>query len=113
LATEYKTGDTFPDLAGTIQDASGNAINVSTATSIRMVAKRTGGTEVITGTTIKDDDGTVPLRGRWHYVFASGDLAVAGTYEVEVEVTWTAGKIETFPDAQSRNPTFVVTPDLD
>lgn len=113
MATEYKTGDTFPLLRGTVKDSAGSAVNIFSATSIRMVAKRVGGAELVTGTTTKLDDNTVPLRGRWEYDFAPADLAVAGSYEVEVEVTWSAGNIETFPDNSSRNPTFTVTEDLD
>lgn len=113
MATEYKTGDTFPDLSGTVQDASGSAVNISTATSIRLVAKRQSGSEVIAGVAVKDDIGDTPTRGKWHYVLQTSDLSVAGTWEVEIEVTWTTGKIETFPDNAGRNPTFLVTADLD
>lgn len=112
MATEYKTGDTFPDLSGTIQDSLGNAVNVSAAISMRLLATRQGGAETFTGVAVKDDIGDVPTRGRWHYVLQPTNLSVAGTYEIEIEVTWSTGKIETFPDNKGRNPTFLVTPDL-
>jgi hypothetical protein len=108
---EYKTGDTSPDITGTVSDANG-PVNIFGATSIRFIAKAASGSP-IAGTAVKIDDGTVPLRGKWKYVWGASDLAVAGSYEVEIEVTWSAGKIETFPNAKGRNPTFVVTDDLD
>jgi hypothetical protein len=94
----YYTGDTWPPLSGTVKDAGGNAVNISTATSIRMVAK--SGATIITGATANDDDGSNPNRGRWHYNWAAADLSVAGDYIPEIEVTWDAvsspPKIETF-----------------
>lgn len=113
MPTEYKTGDTWPPIKGTVTDADEAAVNIFTATSVRFIAKKVGGTEVVTGVATKLDDGTVPLRGRWQYTWASNDLSVAGDYEVEIEVTWSAGQIETFPDAASRNPKYNVSTDLD
>lgn len=113
MATEYKTGDTFPHIFGTILDSDNQPVNVFGATSLRFIAKRQTGTEIIAGTAVKLDDSTVPLRGRWKYVWAANDLAVAGDYEVEIEVTWSVGNIETFPDNKTRNPIFNVTADLD
>jgi hypothetical protein len=113
MATEYKTGDSYPPIRGTVKDNTGAAVAISTATTVRMIAKRVGGTETVTGATVKLDDGSTPLRGRWEYQLATSDLAVAGDYEVELEVTWPGGKIETFPDNQSRNPVITVSADLD
>ena len=108
---EYKTGDTAPDIAGTVTDANG-PVNISTATSLRFIAK-SGSNPVIAGAATKVDDGTTPLRGKWKYTWGASDLSIAGTWEVEIEVTWTSGKIETFPNSKTRNPTFIVTEDLD
>lgn len=111
MAVEYKTGDTTPDITGTVTDASG-PVNIFSATSIRFIAKN-GSNPVIAGVAVKIDDGTVPLRGKWKYVWGATDLSISGTWEVEIEVTWSAGKIETFPNAKGRNPSFTVTDDLD
>lgn len=113
MATEYKTGDTWPPIEGTVTDADDNAVDISTASSVRFIAKKTGGVETITGTAENLDIGDLPTRGRWRYTWEAGDLDVAGVYQVEIEVTWQVGQIETFPDKDSRNPTFDVTPDLD
>lgn len=106
---EYKTGDNYPSIAGVISDASG-AVNISTAVSLRFLAK--SGATTIIGTAVKDDVGDVPTRGTWHYVWGVSDLLVAGTYSVEIEVTWPSSKIETFPSSAANNPTFLVSADL-
>lgn len=110
MAVEYKTGDTTPDLTGTVTDANG-PVNIFTATSLRFISKN--GINTVTGAAVKIDDGTVPLRGKWKYVWAPTDLSIAGDWEVEIEVTWSAGKIETFPNSKTRNPHYTVTDDLD
>jgi hypothetical protein len=110
---EYFTGDTWPPLSGTVKDASDAAVNISGATSIRMIAKRSGGTEVIAGTATIVDDSTTPNRGKWTYEWASSDLSVAGSYVPEIEVTWPGGpptRIETF---RTDSETFTVKADND
>lgn len=106
---EYKTGDNYPSIAGTVADANG-PVNISTAVSLKFVAK--SGATTITGVAVKDDVGDVPTRGTWHYVWITTDLAVAGTYQVEIEVTWPSSKVETFPSLGTANPTFIVSQDM-
>jgi hypothetical protein len=107
---EYKTGDTFPAISGTISDANG-PVNIFAASSIRFIAKT--GSTVIAGAATKIDDNTVPLRGKWSYSWGPSDLLAAGTYTCELEVTWSTGVIETFPSKDTNNPTFTVSADLD
>lgn len=110
---EWKTGDTTQDMTGTVTDANG-PVNIFTAASIRFIAKSTTGSfPVIAGAAVKIDDGTSPLRGKWRYVWGATDLANAAEYESELEVTWTTGKVETFPNNKARNPHFLVSDDLD
>lgn len=114
LATPvFYTGDTWEPLKATAVDANGNAVNISTATSVRMVAKRTGGAEVITGTTVNLDDGQPANRGRWSYTWASGDLAVAGDYVPELEVTWPGGPPTRIQTYRTDTEKFVVKADND
>lgn len=107
---EWKTGDTYPPIRGTVTDDSAAAVDISGAASIRFIAK--SGANVIAGTATILDVG-VPTRGRWEYEWASDDLAAAGSYEAEIEVTWGVGDIETFPSNEANNPTFPVTADND
>lgn len=109
---KFKTGDTWTPISGTVVDASGNPVNISSATSLRFVAKLQSGAAVIRGTATKLDV-DVSTRGTWSYTWVASDLSIPGTYESELEVTWPTGKVETFPADKSDNPTFVVSADLD
>lgn len=116
IPPEYKTGDTWPPISGIVLDKDGNAVDIHLAVSARFVAKGKGGTPAtIAGIVDIVDDGTVPLRGKYTYEWAAGDLTQADTYEAELEVTWSTVplKIQTFPSSKGNNPTFVVTADLD
>lgn len=103
----YYTGDTWPPLSGTAKDASGVAVDLSTSTSMRMVAKQVDGAAVIAGTAAFVSTGS---DGKWKYVWQSGDLATAASYCPELEVTWGTGRIETFRDDAV---TFLVKADND
>lgn len=79
-----KQHDTWPPLRGKAEDEDG-LLNLSDADIIKfiMVSGATvveGEVEVIDP---PDDDGF-----NWKYVWASGDTAVIGTYEAELEITW-------------------------
>lgn len=101
----YYTGDTWPPLSGTA------VADLSTADSIRMIAKLNAGATVIAGTASFITDGS---DGAWEYPWGASDLTVAGTYTPEIEVTWDAlsspPKIETFRDDAV---TFLVKADND
>lgn len=116
LPPEYKTGDTWPPISGAALDKDGNPVDIHTAESARFVSKGKGSAPAtIAGTVVIVDDGTVPLRGKYTYNWAVGDLVQADIYEAELEVTWTTVplKIQTFPSKKDNNPTFTVTADLD
>lgn len=111
---EYRVGDTWPAITGTVLDGSGNPVNIFTAVSIKFVGwlQPAGATIIGTSGVVTNlDDSTTPNRGKWQYLWAVADLNVAGTYEVEIEVTWTTGKTESFPSSKARAGTFIVTGD--
>lgn len=112
MPPEFKTGDTAPVITGTVTDANG-PVNISSYASLRFIAVSPARLTPITGTATKIDDGTVPLRGKWSYAFGTTDIDTVGTYEVEIEGVRGDGKIQTFPNAKTRNPTFTVSADLD
>lgn len=86
-----KTGDTHPPITATLTDSAG-AVDLTTADSVRFVMK-SGATVVEGACTV-----TNAVAGEVEYDWAAGDTDVAGTYEVEFEVTWNVGEIETFPN---------------
>lgn len=113
---EWKTDDTWDPIRGTVKDGAGNAVNISSAESLRFVASN--GTIAVTGVAANLDDNTPENRGRWEYEWEAGDLASlgAGEPEVEIEVTWETGpplRLNTFPSNKTRNPTITITEDLD
>jgi hypothetical protein len=110
---EWKTGDNFEPIRGTLLDDAGEPVNISGAESVRFIASNAA--IVVTGDATNLDDNTVPNRGRWEYFWEAEDLTTLGPGEpeVEIEVTWEPGRISTFPSNKERNPTITVTEDLD
>lgn len=104
---EYRQGDTWPPITGTITDGSGSPVDISTATSLSFIA--VSGATTITGVPTNLDDGTTPNMGKWSYTWGATDLSVAGSYKVEIPVTWETGKIESFPSNAANAPTFLVS----
>lgn len=109
----FYTGDNWPPLQGTVKDAAGVVVNISTMVSLRMVAKMASTT--IEGAAVLRDvsrggDGT-GADGKWEYVWGVGDLDVAGVgFLPEIEVTWPSSKIETF---RTDTETFTIKADND
>jgi hypothetical protein len=89
-----KQNDTWPPLPATLQDANG-PINLTTATSVRLILVPTGG-----GAAIVDDPVTIvsAAAGTVRYTWVTGDTATIGTFKGEFEITWNDGKIGTVPN---------------
>jgi hypothetical protein len=101
-----KKGDTWPPLPFTLTDGSG-PVDLSTATAVKLIAKSQQ--FVITGACVKDAD-QVANKGEGTYTWVAGDTANPGIYDVEFEVTWGTGKIETFPNSGYKS--LEITTDL-
>ena len=89
-----KQNDTSPALLATLQDADGNAVNV-TGGSIRFHMRQIGSTAVDV------DEAAVivtPLQGTVRYDWLAADTAEIGSYQAEFEVTYADASIETFPN---------------
>lgn len=97
----FTAGDTAPPLAGICQQSVGSgcgAANIATVTpadlagaAIELHIDCAGAiTLTKTPTIVSAPDGT------WKYDWQPGDLAVVGVYAVEVQVTYSDGRIQTF-----------------
>lgn len=89
-----KQNDTSPTMLATLQDASGDAVNI-TGASVRFHMRPIGSSQ------IKVDAAAVivtALDGIVRYDWQASDTAVIGSYEAEFEVTFSDASIETFPN---------------
>ncbi len=106
MAFTIKQNDTSPQIAATLQDGDGTAIDLTSAT-VKFHMKKVGAAAATT-----DADATVldANAGSVKYVWVAADTAIAGSYLAEFEVTYTNGGIETFPNDQSI--AILITEDL-
>jgi hypothetical protein len=98
MATPYTVGDTAPALTGTVSaDLTGATVEVH--------VQRPDGTVFSRAGTVT----TAPAPAAWSLQLVTGDLTLGGVYRVEVQATFSNGKIQTFAfdDAGSAN-TFTV-----
>jgi hypothetical protein len=51
--------------------------------------------------------------GQVSYTWSGTDTAVADTYQVEFEIHWATGGIQTVPSAAAANPTVEIDADLE
>lgn len=84
-------------------------VQINQATSVRFGMKVDGG-PVIGGDVEVLDDGTVSLRGKGRYVWASGQTDTPGAYRAEVQVVWPDGRRETFPSKRPED--IIIRPDI-
>jgi hypothetical protein len=111
MAFVIKRHDTKPiyaaqllDQAGTVNEA---PINLTNATSVKFIMNNAS-----TGTNITNANCaiTAAATGQVTYAWDSDDTATSGTYNVEFEIHWNDGTIETVPN-QGYN-TVIITDDL-
>lgn len=89
-----KQNDTSPAMLATLQDASGSAVNI-TGGSVRFHMRPVGSTTAKVSTTATI---VTASTGSVRYSWASGDTDTVGAYQAEFQVTYSDGKIETFPN---------------
>lgn len=89
-----KQNDTSPAMLATLQDADGNAINL-TGASVRFHMRTIGSSQ-----TTVDAAATVvtAASGIVRYAWDAADTATVGSYQAEFEVTYSDASIETFPN---------------
>lgn len=85
-----------PALTVTIFDATGQPVDFTDATSVRLVLLLDGAAHV----DVTSPDAsltTTPDKGRIKYSYQAGDTAVAGTLTIAVWVNWTVSRSQRFP----------------
>ena len=89
-----KRNDTSPSMLATLQDASGNAIDI-TAASVRFHLRPIGSQTVTV-----DEAATIvtAIDGLVRYDWLAADTATIGSYQAEFEVTYADSTVETFPN---------------
>lgn len=108
MAFTIKQSDTRPVYAVQLVDQSTGvnvAINLSTATTVLFKMRKTGTTgapQISSAMTITD-----AVNGKVQYTFGPTDLATAGSYDVEFEITWNDGGVETVPNSTVLNITVI------
>ena len=97
-----KRNDTSPKLALTLQDVNGAPVNISGATCRLYMREMRSTTLVVAGATMDNlqtlEGEEIVNEGQVEYEWEVGDIPEAGGYYAEVEVTFAAGEIETFPN---------------
>jgi hypothetical protein len=89
-----KRGDTAPQFrACCLDDAT--PVNLSAATGVRFLMRKSGSSTGIAATMIVENQTTAT--GWVHRAWGTTDLATAGDYRAEVEVTWSDSTVQTFP----------------
>ena len=93
MAFSIRQNDTSPSLQALLKDADRNPIDL-TGASVRFHMKAVGGEVKVDQpmTVVDQDNGVV------QYDWVTGDTDTVGTYNVEFEVTYSDGAIETFPN---------------
>lgn len=96
-----KQNDTSPSLQAICRRENG-AVDLTNADSVRFHM----GSLVNAAATFADR-----ATGLVQYDWQTGDTATVGSYPVEFQVTWTDGRIETFPNTNN-HPLVVITAEL-
>jgi hypothetical protein len=100
----FKQHDLWPPLVTVLEDDDG-PIDLTNAASVKVLMK-SGATRVSGRCTIAGD----PTTGIVTYQWVSPDTDVAGTYDVEFEITWPSSRPETVPNSGYKS--VVIEPDL-
>mgnify|MGYP001029065525 CR=1 FL=1 len=106
-----KRGDLEPAL---LVELTSNRVplDVSAAIGVKFTMTDNAATPtVITGNGVIEDDGSVEKRGWVSYPWVAGDTDVVGLYQGEIELEWSAGRVQSFP--AEGYLTVKITEDLD
>ena len=90
-----KKGDRLPVFEATLLDGDGSPLNLSTASSVTLRLRERGSSAnlSIAGTCVV----TSASKGEIEYRWGSGETDTVGTFEAELVVTWSDGRVQTVP----------------
>lgn len=94
-------GDTASSLSDTLKDASGNAVDLQSATVTVTITPIGGGTAIVNAAAASNDqvgDGSDGSKGDVSYAWQSGDTDTAGYYLARWTVTFQDGSIQSYPN---------------
>jgi hypothetical protein len=106
IVTKYKRGDSAPPFRAQLLDNT-TPVDLTSATVVRLLMQRPDGTSFAQPLTVENQ---TTNRGWVNRPWGPSDLLLAGSYAVEVEVTWTGGTVQTFPPGGTAR--IIVAPDL-
>jgi hypothetical protein len=89
----FTRGDTAPDLTGTCNSVAAGVTtpaNLTGATATLHIARPNGTVLTVTASIVS------PTAGTWAYTWVTGDLSVTGVHNLEVQVTYSNGRVQTF-----------------
>lgn len=91
-----KRGDLLPIITATLQDATGAAVDLTGAASVKFILRQvSGGTPKVSAAAVV----VSAIAGQVSYTWAGTDTDTEGVYYAEWQVTWTAGsKPQTYPN---------------
>lgn len=94
MSLSFVQGDTAPDIASVIhdEDAPASPKNLSTATGVRFQMRKSDDRRYTVNAAATVVNAAL---GQVKYSWGANDLAVPGTYDVQWEVTWSGGRIQT------------------
>lgn len=93
-----KRGDTVPVVTDTLLDSTGAAVNLTGATVKFHMTTWDRSAVVANAAATGPNGGALDATGQVQYAWASGDVAAAGVYKAEWEVTFVGGKVESWPN---------------
>lgn len=95
MAWTIKAHDTWPNWVGQLKDATGRPVDLTNATSAKLMRLPQGGGALQTlALTFVSPRNSGQVMRDWQ----TGDNDTAGVFNCEVEVTYSDGSVETFPN---------------
>lgn len=95
MTTYYrKKGDTKPAFSTTLRNGTA-PVDLTTATSVRFLMRASGAASPKVNAVMTV--ASPATSGVVSYQLVSGDVDTAGKFNLEIEVTWSGGGVQTFP----------------